>query len=70
MNKDSYDDWTKPHWHRLRKWAEIKDNGEFVIVFDSGLPIRIKSKTEMANKDEYTEVQVRHLEVDLTKEIK
>jgi len=69
MSKDkSFEDWDKPHWHRLRKWSEKKNSGEFIVVFDSGLPVRIKAKIETENKDEYTEVQTRHLEIDLTKE--
>jgi len=69
MSKDKfYEEWSKPQWHRLRKWAEKKNSGEFVIVIDSGLPIRIKSKVEQQVKDEYTEITVRHSEVDLTRE--
>ena len=70
MSKEKfYEEWTKPHWHRFRKWAEKKNSGEFVVVFDSGLPIRIKSKVETNSKDEFTEVQIRHNEIDLTKEL-
>ena len=64
-----YDSWEKSHWHRLRKWAEKKNTGEFVIVFDSGLPVRIKAKIEMQQKDEYTEIQIKHNEIDLTQEL-
>ena len=70
MPKDKfYEEWTKLHWHRFRKWAEKKTSGEFVVVFDSGLPVRIKAKVETQEKDEYTEITVRHSEIDLTKEV-
>lgn len=64
-----YEDWTKPHWHRLRKWSESKNVGEFSIVFDSGLPVRVKSKVTTDMKDQFTEVQVKHVEVDFTREL-
>lgn len=69
MAKDKfYDEWEKIHWHRLRKWAETKNSGEFSIVFEGGLPVRIKSKVMTNEEDSFTEVTVRHKEVDLTKE--
>ena len=70
MAKDKcYESWEKMHWHRFRKWAEKKNTGEFTVVFDSGLPVRIKPKIETSTKDEYTEITIRHVEIDLTKEL-
>lgn len=70
MSKEKYyDSWEKLHWHRFRKWVEKKNTGEFVVVFDAGLPIRIKSKIETQQKDEFTEVQIKHIEVDLTRDL-